>query len=377
VSLPPRLSSKEGWRRYVDEPSRAQPERLTPAQLRALGEAAREEYDESRHDWHPNLATINTSQLAGAHESINEIVKSNPSDADRVLGVATIDALPGLGKSTIAKTFGRVFDRADIRRRGRLTSDGHERIPVFFAGLSAGTTVKTLNERLCLFFGHPAVAKQRNGFSADRLASFALDCVLSSETRLGIIDDIHFINPRRKDGLDVTNHLKYLNSEFPVTFIYVGVQLSNKGFFSEGGPGAQASYAQTGRRWTRLTLIPFEIDTDKGRSDWQSLLKATERQLVLTRARAGMLTEIADYLFERSTGHIGSFFSLISRGCYRAIRTGDEAITPELLDGVRIDEASEQARRELAAGFASGRLTTRPSAPKPASKAAGKPADAR
>lgn len=360
MSLPPVLSRKEGWRYYVDEPPRVQPELLTLAQLRALGEAAREEYDESRHDWHPNLATIKTAQLSAAHASIDEIVKSNPRAADRVRGVATIDALPGLGKSTIAKTFGRAFDRAEIRRGGPLTSDGHERIPVLFAGLSAGTTVKTLNERLCLFFGHPSVARQRNGFSADRLASFALDCVLSSETRIGIIDDIHFINPRRKDGLDVTNHLKYLNSEFPVTFIYVGVHLSQKGFYSEGGSGTQAGYAQTGRRWTRLEVTPFEIITDEGRGDWQSLLKATERQLVLARVRPGMLTEIADYLFERSTGHIGSFFSLISRGCYRAIRTGDEAITRELLDGVRIDEASERARQELAAAFAAGRLTTRP-----------------
>ena len=60
-----------------------------------------------------------------------------------------------------------------------------------------------------------------------------------------------------------------------------------------------------------------------------SLLKATEQQIVLARARPGMLVEIADYLFDRSTGHIGSYFSLITRGCYRAIRTGEETITRE------------------------------------------------
>jgi hypothetical protein len=179
---------------------------------------------------------------------------------------------------------------------------------------------------------------------------------------VGKVDDVHFINPRRKDGLDVTNHLKFLNSEFPVTFIYAGVQLAEKGFFAEGGSGAQAIYAQTGRRRTRLEVAPFEIATEAGRRDWRSLLKATERQLVLARQRPGMLVDLADYLFERSTGHIGSFFSLTTRACFRAIRTGDEVITRALLDGIRIDEASEQARRELAAAFSAGRLTTYPAA---------------
>ena len=60
-----------------------------------------------------------------------------------------------------------------------------------------------------------------------------------------------------------------------------------------------------------------------------------------------MLTRLAGYLFERTSGHIGSFVTLITRGCYKAIRTGDEALTTALLDTVRIDEASEQARRQL------------------------------
>jgi hypothetical protein len=95
----------------------------------------------------------------------------------------------------------------------------------------------------------------------------------------------------------------------------------------------------------------------EGREQWQGLLKATERQLVLARARPGMLTGLAGYLFERTSGHIGSFITLITRGCLKAIRTGEETLTSSLLDTVRIDEASEQARRQLAAAFAAGRLS--------------------
>ena len=189
------LSDREGWRRYVDRPPRARPKRLTMRQLRALGEEARADYAEARHDWHPNLPIVRTPQLAALHEAIDEIVQANRHDNDRIRGVAAVDALPGLGKTTIANTFGRDFDRADIRRRGPLTDTGHDRIPVFRVGITANTTLKTLNEKICRFYGHPIAGKSTRSVSADRLASFALDSVLSCETRLGIID---FTNRQKK-----------------------------------------------------------------------------------------------------------------------------------------------------------------------------------
>ena len=57
---------------------------------------------------------------------------------------------------------------------------------------------------------------------------------------------------------------------------------------------------------------------------------------------------------------------MISRGCYEAIRTGQEKLTRQLLDTVQIDEAAEQKREELAAAFAAGRLSARPAAPREA-----------
>ncbi|HEV8653544.1 MAG TPA: ATP-binding protein [Actinomycetes bacterium] len=350
------LSRKEGWRRYVDTAARTRPERLTIRQLAALSEQAREEYDETRHDWHANFGILRTPQLAAVHDELDQIVASNRQDPDRVRGAAVIDALPGLGKTTIANTFARQLDRAEITRRGPLTEQGHERIPVFRVGLTSNTTLRTLNRMICQFYGHPGIDRA----NAAQLASHAVDCVLSCQTRLGVIDDVHFINPRRKDGLDVSNHLKWLANELPVTFLYVGVGLAERSFFAEGLAGHNIVLAQTARRWTRLEVPAFEIVSDQGRQHWRGLLKATERQLALASQRPGMLVELADYLFERTSGHIGSFVTLIIRGCLRAIRTGQERLTAELLDGVRIDEASEQARQQLAAAFAHGHLKAAP-----------------
>jgi len=350
------LSRKEGWRRYVDTPARRRPEPLTAGQLAALSGRAREDYDEARHDWHANFGILRTPQLAAVHQELELIVTAGRCDPDRVRGAAVIDALPGLGKTTAANSFARSFDRDQVRRRGPLTGEGHERIPVFRVGLTSNTTLRTLNRMICQFYGHPGAGRA----SAAQLAGQAVDCVLSCETRIGIIDDLHFIDPRRKDGLDVSNHLKWLAGELPVTFIYAGVGLAGRGLFAEGLTGPSAALAQTGRRWTRLELPAFELASEQGRRDWQGLLKATERQLVLARGRPGMLTKLADYLFERTSGHIGSFITLITRGCVTAIRSGEEELTAALLDRVRIDEASEQARRQLAAAFAAGRLSAAP-----------------
>jgi len=69
--------------------------------------------------------------------------------------------------------------------------------------------------------------------------------------------------------------------------------------------------------------------------------------------------EMSDYLFIRSTGHIGSLMELIRRGCAKAIRTGTETLNQKLFDTIKIDSAAERARRELEVAFRTRRLTTR------------------
>jgi len=150
-----------------------------------------------------------------------------------------------------------------------------------------------------------------------------------------------------------------------VTFVYAGVGLAERRLFAEGLTGDSAVMAQIARRWTRLELPPFHVGDPAGRRRWRSLLKATERQLVLAKAHPGMLTDLDDYLFARATGHIGSFITLITRGCYKAIRTGAEVLTETLLDTVRIDEASEAARHQLQAALTAGRRPRRQTAAEP------------
>lgn len=81
---------------------------------------------------------------------------------------------------------------------------------------------------------------------------------------------------------------------------------------------------------------------------WISLLGSIEHRLVLANAPERMLREQADYLWVRSTGMIGSLFELIIRASARAIRTGEETLSRELLDDIEIDAAAEAARPVVA-----------------------------
>ncbi|MEV5981425.1 TniB family NTP-binding protein [Streptomyces sp. NPDC052114] len=288
-----------------------------------------------------------------------DIVDSNQQDGDKAKGAVALDAFPGLGKTTAVLAFAREFHRREITERGAFTAQGHERWPVCRVGLTGNTGMKDLNRSMLEFFGHPG----RHTSTAAQLGMQALDCMLLCEVRLLILDDLHFLKWRKTSGIEVSNHLKWIANEFPVTLLKVGVGLADKGLFSEGERGGDSALAQTGRRTTRLDMPPFTIDAEPGRRHWRQLLLALEQRIVLADAYPGMLADaLSDYLFARSTGHIGSLMTLVNRACQRAVRTGAERLTQGLLDQVRNDEAAEHARAELEHALHSGKASSRPRA---------------
>jgi hypothetical protein len=353
------LSTRSGWEQFVTAPPRQRPDLLTAAQLRGLPGQARTEYEEQRSVWHANLGPLRTPQMRAVHEQLDDIVEANRQDGDKVKGAAVIDAFPGLGKSTIAQVFAREFHQRQVSLYGPLTRGGHDRIPVAHVCLTSSTSKRSFNAMLCRFFGLPG----HDRGNAEELGHKAADAVLSCDVRLCVVDDVHFLDPRRRDGRDVANHFKYLANTFSLTFLFVGVGLERRGLVREGLAAGEEELAQNARRWTTLGVDPFEIVTETGRRTWRQLLLGIEKDLVLADAHPGMVADdLAGYLFARSTGHFASLMTLIARGCRRAVRTGTEKLTRDLLDQVRNDAAAEAARRELLAAFDAGKLSARPAA---------------
>jgi hypothetical protein len=351
------LSRKEGFKRMAETPARPQPELLTRSQLCKLGDDALREYNKSRRKHHANLGPLQTQQMTALHEDLWDIVDSNEQDGDKVKGGVAVDAFPGLGKTTAVLAFARKFHRREIKEEGAVTDDGHERWPVCRVGLTSNTSMRDFNRAILEFFGHPG---RFRGTAAD-FGFRALDCILSCEAKILIVDDLHFLALRNKNGIEVSNHFKYIANEFPITLILIGVGLEGRGLFDEGDSYEDAVLAQTGRRTTRLGMEPFLIKTDEGRTSWRNTLLAIEQRLVLADKYPGMVADdLSDYLFARSTGHIGSLMTLINRGCQRAVRTGAERLDTSLLDRVKNDAAAEKGRKELEMALSRGKLTSRP-----------------
>ena len=122
------------------------------------------------------------------HDTLWDIVDSNAQDGDKAKGAVAIDAFPGRGKTTSVLAFARDYHRREVKTLGDVTDSGHERWPVCRVGLTGNTGMKEFNRAMLEFFAHPGA---RRGTAAD-YARRALDCVLSCEVRVLVIDDLHF-----------------------------------------------------------------------------------------------------------------------------------------------------------------------------------------
>jgi len=351
---PPRqrsLSTYEGWTDFAERPPRTRPEQPTRLQLDSLPARERAAYDLERRVWHANIL-LRTRQVEDIELQLADILDSNLQDSDRVKSAAAIDAPPALGKSTVVNNFGRVFHQQRIAEAGEwLDADRDVRhLPVCHVTLTGRPTIKGLHMMILGFYAHPATAGILHRAMAGRdLARAAAECIERHDTRLVIVDDLHFLNMRTRDGVEVANQLKWLANEYNATFLFAGVALRERGLVGEGHTGKDAAMAQTFRRWTVLSLDPYSLRNAHTRTEWGRLLWHLEQSLVLADARDGMLVDLSRYLFARTTGNIGSLMDLIRRGASRAIRTGRECLDRELFDDIRIDEGAETERGELEA----------------------------
>lgn len=351
------LARKEGWFAYVDAPDLEQPEQLNSGRLKSLSDDARMDYEQRRRVWHANLGPIATPQYKRVFQQMEDIVASNQQTADKAKAAIAIDSPAGMGKTTVAQGFGRQYQREILAQEGPTTDAGHQRIPVCRVGMTGNTGMVAFSQAMLSFYAHPGTSRGRAREFADR----ARDLMASCQTKLLIIDEMHFLHWGNRQGVEVSNQCKAIANDFGVTLVFIGIGLGDNGLYSDGMSPADVIIAQMATRTTRLSMDRFQIKNEQGRKEWRDLLLAVEKKVVLANSRQGMVADdLSDYLFARSSGRIGSLVSLINRGCHLAVRTGAERLDQRLLDEVSIDVAAETGRRELEEAFKAGKLTSRP-----------------
>lgn len=171
-------------------------------------------------------------------------------------------------------------------------------------------------------------------------------CAVAARTHLELvlIDEIHNILDTRARA-EVSDQLKYFAERLPATFAYSGIEVEERGMFA--GPRGR----QIAGRFTLIDTTPFDYGTPEQKTAWRALIATLEQSLRLHQHRPGALVELADYLYERTGGAIGSLSMLIRGGAVLAIEDETERITPDLLDLVPLDKAATSttpARRRRA-----------------------------
>ena len=267
------LTSHQGWSSIGNTDKRMAPPARTAGEIDAMATREKLLYNEDRKTWHANLGPYMTTDFVAAMDVIDDVVDSNRQDADKVRSAAVLDAWPGLGKTTLAVYYAREYQRRQLDLYGPETTEGTKHIPVAFIRLAGVTTVRSLNQSLCQFYGHPGA----DSGNADILGKRAAQAARDAWTRLIVIDDLNFININTKNGREAANHFKWLANEFQVTFLYVGVGLKANGLLREGLKDDLEHFAQIARRWTRTSLKPFAPDDPK---TWRKILLSIEKDPV-------------------------------------------------------------------------------------------------
>lgn len=343
------LTRKEGFAAFAEAPALQRPPELTMAALKDLTAEAKQEYDLARRRYLAELRPIKTTQAEALIEDLSDIFEAGLDQPNwEAKAMAAVDAFPGLGKTTVGLSFAKRVHNDLIQQHGRFTAAGNERWPVIRVGMMGDTRVKDFNWAMLEFFCHSG----RRGGTANSFLAQALDCALSCESRLLLVDDLQFLRFFSRGGAELANQFKTIANEFPVMILFIGHGLREKGLYED---------AQLGRRITPLKLRPFAVDDEDGRHQWRSFLLSLEQRLVLSAKHPGMLADdLSDHLYVRCSGHIGSLMTLVKRACLRAIRTGEERITADLMTKVKLDQAAEEQRAKWEELLAKGSKTTRP-----------------
>jgi Bacterial TniB protein len=333
--------TKEGWSAFVNAELVPQPQLLTTRRLAALSSKDRAVYNRERERWHANMGTLRTPRVRKLLAELDMVLRSNVQSGEHAKGAIVVEGDSYLGKTTLVQLFAKEFHRQQIEAYGEMTDEGDERWPVAYVTLTGHPTMRDLNASLLHYFAHAG----GRGPAGD-LVRRALDTFLKCNVRLLVIDDLHFLRWESGDGSKVSNHLKYLVNEFPITMLLIGTDLTELGLYRSVHGLGKAVLGPTARRTTSYRLEPYQ-DDDK---EWRSVVHAIERNLVLARHKDGILThQLSGYLLDRTTGYMGSLVTLINRSAVRAIVSGAEAITEKVLEDTVIDIAAEKQRQDAAA----------------------------
>ncbi|WP_433521556.1 TniB family NTP-binding protein [Nocardia pseudovaccinii] len=345
VDVPPDrpLTTKEGWSAFVRHKPEA-PAVLSAEALLGLAADQRAAHEDRLRDYHADLPLVNTPTIQKVISTGRLLAQLNRRQISARRGIV-ISGMSGTGKTTALTQLGRAHELAARRRH----PDDGNRLPVIYVTVPPAATPRMLAVEFARFLGLEFPARANLTDVTDAVCSVAAH----THVDLVLVDEIHNISLATRSGAEVSDQLKYFAERLPATFVYAGVEVEAQGLFA-GARGRQLA-----GRFSVVPAIPFAYGTNEQRGTWRALVAALENMLRLREHVPGTLPVMAEQLYRRSGGMIGSLSQLIRGAAILAIEDGSEKITAELLDLVPVDYA---AQRSVTATQAPPRAVGEPSA---------------
>ena len=338
--------TKEEWTDYVlaSEP----PQLVLPSwqEYQAMDEMTRYRFNRDRDDQHSALVLAWTPRVAHFEEQIDLRLRAKKKGTAGSKQCMMIRGPGTVGKSTMVKMIARKYELKLRQFEPELFEQrpGHDFVPVVYLTLDDNISPKKFSKALGRYLHVPISGDQSD------VDARVLDALKSTGCRLLLIDDAHFLDCTRKDGIATNDHVKFLANCTGATIIGTGVELEDSALLDEGTGNPRKK--QMAGRFSLHEFTPFSIDTTPEAKEWIGVVQGLEQALALYHHEPGSLARRHwRYLHERTFGRMAPLADMIKQSACLAISrgpaTGREEITREIMDEVVLDHWSTLEYAEL------------------------------
>lgn len=325
----------------------------TRQQFDAMSTAEQSRYKRDRFGY---AAEIPIRQLASRMRLYEEL--ADERDQDVAAGrrrsgahpVSVINGHAGVGKSAIldtelAETMQLAaryrWEDSDRSRRSQRSSEPTTSyapiwIPTIKFEATAGTTVLGIIEGLMTKLRRPVGRRNTHA-----LLSKALD---ESGTCLVALDEVQRINFDGKTGQHVHGFLRELSEQR----CRVILGTTDARWVLDNPKRTKDSFgsATSLSRWVVRPVSPLRFGEPHEQREWMGVLRGFEDRfrLVGSPEPGWMHVDLAEYLWVVTEGHFNSLVRLLNQAYSRAIRSGTERITRDLLEEITVEPEHQAGR---------------------------------
>jgi hypothetical protein len=271
--------------------------------------------------YHALLPTVPTPAVSTTLLTVHQQLLANRERTHGKIGVI-VEGPRGTGKSTILQYVGRYYEN----KIARLYEPDQDRIPVIALRVPAAGRGGHRNwpAAFASFLGLP-----RDGGSDPTRA--ICHTMRAAKTLLVLIDGIEQLRPGT-DTEDSFAYLEEISETTGATFLYAG--RSARAIVDPATRDRETPLDEHEDVWgdhptLRTSRIGYD---DEGRKLFARIVREFDKNLRLRHHQADDLTHLHPYLHQRSKGYLRALSHLIGQAAQKAILTGQERLTHDLLD---------------------------------------------